>query len=69
MFPIRCTDTGLLTGRNISLSSVLLSLLLVATDHDVDDVLELENYDLISILKPGKSWLNLTSRFYYYETI
>ena len=56
----------LLGGMSLS-SSLLLSLLLRATD--VDGVLELKKYDLISILNPGKSWLNLTSRFYYYETI
>ena len=53
----------LLGGMSLS-SSLLLSLLLGATD--VDGVLELEKYDLIYVLKPGKSWLNLTSKFYYY---
>ena len=49
---------GLLLGGNrMSLSSsLLLSLLLGATD--VDGMLEFEKYDLISILKLGKSWLN-----------
>ena len=58
---------GFLPGGISFSSSLLLSLLLGATD--VDGVLGLEKYDLISILKPGKSWLNLTSRFYYNETI
>ena len=49
----RCTDTGLLAGRNVSLSSLLLSLLLEATD--VDGLLELEKYDLTSILL-SKAW-------------
>ena len=50
----------LLGGMSVS-SSLLLSMLLGATD--ADGLLELEKYDLISLLKPGKSWLNLASRF------
>ena len=66
MFTIMCTDTRLLTGKMSLSSSLLLSLLLGATD--VDGVLELEKYDIpVSILKPRKSRLNLTSRFNYYK--
>ena len=64
MFTIRCTDAGFLLGGMSLSSSLLLSLLLGAID--VDGVLKLKKYiynklyDLTSILKPGKSWLNLT---------